>query len=54
MAPVKAGKAVGTVRILIDGKPIADAPLEVADDVSAIDSMWKKAWDSLLIMAFGG
>jgi serine-type D-Ala-D-Ala carboxypeptidase (penicillin-binding protein 5/6) len=54
MAPVKAGQAVGTVRILIDGKPVADAPLEVAEDVTAVDNMWKKAWDSVLIMAFGG
>ena len=54
MAPVKAGTAVGTVRILVDGKPVADAPLEVAEDVPAVDSMWKKAWDSVLIMAFGG
>ena len=54
MAPVKAGQAVGTVRILIDGKAVADAPLEVAEDVPAVDNMWKKAWDSVLIMAFGG
>ena len=54
LAPVKAGQSVGTVRILIDGKPVSDAPLEVAADVPAVDSMWKKAWDSLLIMAFGG
>ncbi len=54
MAPVKAGQAVGTVRILIDGKAVADAPLEVAEAVPAVDNMWKKAWDSVLIMAFGG
>ena len=54
LAPVKAGQAVGTVRILIDGKPVSDAPLEAAEDISAVDSMWKKAWDSVLIMAFGG
>ena len=54
MAPVKAGQAAGTVRILIDGKPVADAPLEVAEDIGAVDNMWKKAWDSVLIMAFGG
>ena len=54
MAPVKAGQAAGTVRILIDGKAVADAPLEVAEDVLAVDNMWKKAWDSVLIMAFGG
>jgi serine-type D-Ala-D-Ala carboxypeptidase (penicillin-binding protein 5/6) len=54
MAPVKAGQSAGTVRILIDGKPVADAPLEVSEEVPAVDNMWKKAWDSVLIMAFGG
>jgi serine-type D-Ala-D-Ala carboxypeptidase (penicillin-binding protein 5/6) len=54
MAPVKIGQAVGTVRVLVDGQPVIDAPLEVAEDVLAIQSMWKKAWDSVLIMAFGG
>ncbi len=54
MAPVKAGQKAGTVRIIVDGQPVADAPLEVAEDVPAIQSMWKKAWDSVLIMAFGG
>lgn len=54
MAPVKAGQAIGTVRIVVDGQPVSDAPLEVAEDVPAVDNMWKKAWDSVLIMAFGG
>jgi serine-type D-Ala-D-Ala carboxypeptidase (penicillin-binding protein 5/6) len=54
MAPVKAGQKAGTVRIIVDGQPVSDAPLEVAEDVPAIQSMWKKAWDSVLIMAFGG
>jgi serine-type D-Ala-D-Ala carboxypeptidase (penicillin-binding protein 5/6) len=54
MAPVKAGQKAGTVRIIVDGQPLSDAPLEVAEDVPAIQSMWKKAWDSVLIMAFGG
>jgi serine-type D-Ala-D-Ala carboxypeptidase (penicillin-binding protein 5/6) len=54
MAPVKIGQAVGTVRVLVDGQPVIDAPLEVAEDVLAIQSMWRKAWDSVLIMAFGG
>ena len=54
MAPVKAGQAIGTVRIVVDGQPVSDAPLEVAEDVPAVNNMWKKAWDSVLIMAFGG
>lgn len=53
IAPVKAGQAVGSVRILIDGKVISDAPLLAANDVSVIDSMWQKAWDSALLMMFG-
>ncbi len=54
MAPVKAGQSVGTVRVLVDGQSVIDAPLEVAEEVPAVQSMWKKAWDSVLIMAFGG
>jgi serine-type D-Ala-D-Ala carboxypeptidase (penicillin-binding protein 5/6) len=54
IAPVKAGQAIGTVRILIDGKAVADASLVAAGDISATDSMWKKALDSALIMVFGG
>lgn len=54
MAPVKAGQAIGMVRIVVDGQPVSDAPLEVAEDVPAVNNMWKKAWDSVLIMAFGG
>ena len=54
MAPVKAGTPVGTLRILVDGKAVADAPLNVGADVAATQSMWKKAADSALIMLFGG
>jgi serine-type D-Ala-D-Ala carboxypeptidase (penicillin-binding protein 5/6) len=54
LAPIKAGTQVGTMRILVDGKVVADAPLNIAKDVAATDSMWKKASDSALIMLFGG
>jgi serine-type D-Ala-D-Ala carboxypeptidase (penicillin-binding protein 5/6) len=54
LAPVKAGQAVGIVRILVDGKAVADAQLVTAVAIPAVDSMWKKAWDSALIMMFGG
>lgn len=53
IAPVKAGQVVGSVRILVDGKTIHQVELVAADDVTAIDSMWKKAMDSALIMLFG-
>jgi D-alanyl-D-alanine carboxypeptidase (penicillin-binding protein 5/6) len=54
MAPVKQGTQVGKVRILIDGKTVADTPVFAANDVAATDSMWTKALDSVLIMTFGG
>jgi serine-type D-Ala-D-Ala carboxypeptidase (penicillin-binding protein 5/6) len=53
LAPVKIGQEVGTVKILVDGKVVADAPLTAAADIPAVDSMWQKAWDSTLMMVFG-
>ena len=54
MAPVKAGENVGTLKVYVDGKAVAESPLQTAADVSATPSMWKKAADSTLIMLFGG
>jgi D-alanyl-D-alanine carboxypeptidase (penicillin-binding protein 5/6) len=54
IAPVKAGTPIGTVRFLIDGKAIADVKVETANDVAAVDSIWSRAMDSLLILALGG
>ena len=54
MAPVKAGENVGTLKVYVDGKPVAETPLQTASDVMATPSMWKKAADSTLIMLFGG
>lgn len=54
IAPVKAGAPIGTVRFLIDGKAIADVKVETANDVAAVDSIWSRAMDSLLILALGG
>ncbi len=54
MAPVMQGSEIGKVRILVDGKTIADSPVFAAADVSATESMWTKALDSVLIMTFGG
>lgn len=53
MAPVKAGQPVGTVRFIVDGDTVEEAPVVAAGDVAAVESMWSKAWDSLMIMAFG-
>lgn len=54
IAPVKAGDKIGTVRFLMDGKTIAEVPVETANAVEAVDSIWSKALDSLMIMVLGG
>jgi D-alanyl-D-alanine carboxypeptidase (penicillin-binding protein 5/6) len=54
MAPVKAGDQIGTVRFMMDGKAIAEVPVETAFAVDAVDSMWSRAMDSLMIMVLGG
>lgn len=53
-APIKAGTAIGVVRILSDGKLVYKAPVHTKNSVPATDSMWKKAIDSALFMALGG
>jgi serine-type D-Ala-D-Ala carboxypeptidase (penicillin-binding protein 5/6) len=54
IAPVKAGERLGTVKFLMDGKAIAEIPVETANAVDATDSIWSRALDSLMIMALGG
>lgn len=54
LAPVKAGTKVGEIRFLVDGAAVASLPVETAADVDAVDSMWSKALDSVMIMTFGG
>jgi D-alanyl-D-alanine carboxypeptidase (penicillin-binding protein 5/6) len=54
IAPVKAGDQLGTVRFMMDGKAIAEVPVETASAVEAVESIWSRALDSLMIMALGG
>jgi D-alanyl-D-alanine carboxypeptidase (penicillin-binding protein 5/6) len=54
IAPVKQGDQVGKLRVLIDGTVVAETPLQIANDVAATPSIWRKAADSALIMIFGG
>ncbi len=54
IAPVKAGEKIGTVRFLLDGKTISEIPVETANAVEAVSSMWSKALDSVMIMVLGG
>jgi serine-type D-Ala-D-Ala carboxypeptidase (penicillin-binding protein 5/6) len=54
LAPVKAGDAVGMVKVLVRGKTVAEFPVVTANEVLATPSMWSKALDSAMIMVFGG
>jgi len=53
LAPVEQGMKVGTVRFVVNGAVVSETPVETASSVAAVDSMWSKAFDSLLFLAFG-
>lgn len=53
-APVQAGKQIGFVRILTDGKLVYKSPVYTKHSVAPTDSMWRKALDSALFMVLGG
>jgi serine-type D-Ala-D-Ala carboxypeptidase (penicillin-binding protein 5/6) len=54
IAPVKAGTVVGSARVIIEGRVVSEIPVQTAADVPAVDSMFARALDSVLIMVFGG
>jgi serine-type D-Ala-D-Ala carboxypeptidase (penicillin-binding protein 5/6) len=54
LAPVKAGVEVGKARVIVSGRIVEEVPVLTANDVAAVDSMYERAWDSVLIMIFGG
>jgi D-alanyl-D-alanine carboxypeptidase (penicillin-binding protein 5/6) len=54
MAPVKAGAKAGVIQFNLDGRTVAEFPVQTDTEIASVTSMWLKAWDSLLYMAFGG
>ncbi len=54
IAPVKGGEVVGQARVIVRGKVVSEIPVVTAKDVAAVDSIWRKALDSILIMVLGG
>ena len=54
MAPVVAGQEVGKARVIVGGRTVAEVPVVTAAAVAAVDSMFEKALDSVLIVIFGG
>jgi hypothetical protein len=51
---VRSGEKVGYVRFAADGQVISEIPVLTSGQVEATGNMWRKAFDSILIMAFGG
>jgi D-alanyl-D-alanine carboxypeptidase (penicillin-binding protein 5/6) len=54
MAPIKQGENIGKVRFLVNGRVLQEVPVQTSDSVTATDSMWRRAWDSVVYMVFGG
>jgi serine-type D-Ala-D-Ala carboxypeptidase (penicillin-binding protein 5/6) len=54
IAPVEAGREIGRVKFMLDGKVLAETPVETASAVSESLSIWSKALDSLLVLSLGG
>jgi D-alanyl-D-alanine carboxypeptidase (penicillin-binding protein 5/6) len=54
LAPVKAGAEAGSIQFNLEGRTVAEYPIETSNEIASVSSMWLKAWDSLLYMIFGG
>lgn len=54
LAPVKAGTIAGSIEFNLDGRTLAEFPLQTSTEIAAVNSMWLKAWDSMIYMIFGG
>jgi serine-type D-Ala-D-Ala carboxypeptidase (penicillin-binding protein 5/6) len=54
LAPVKAGAEAGSIQFNLEGRTVAEFPIETSNEIASVSSMWLKAWDSLLYMIFGG
>jgi serine-type D-Ala-D-Ala carboxypeptidase (penicillin-binding protein 5/6) len=54
LAPVKAGAEAGSIQFNLEGRTVAEFPIETSNQIASVSSMWLKAWDSLLYMIFGG
>ena len=46
LAPIKVGQKVGTIRLTLDDKPVADLPLVSLEEVG-VGNIFGRAWDSI-------
>jgi D-alanyl-D-alanine carboxypeptidase (penicillin-binding protein 5/6) len=49
LAPVRKGERIGTLRLLVEGKPLADYPLNALEGVE-VAGILGRGWDSLMLM----
>jgi len=49
LAPVSAGQRLGTMKITLDGKPLAEVPV-VATEAVGVGNVFSRAWDSLRLL----
>lgn len=49
LAPVSAGQRLGTMKITLDGKPLAEVPV-VATEAVGVGNVFARAWDSLRLL----
>jgi serine-type D-Ala-D-Ala carboxypeptidase (penicillin-binding protein 5/6) len=52
-APVEAGSEIGRIKFMLDGKAVAETPVETSQSVAESPSIWSKALDSLMVLTFG-
>ncbi|MFZ5635870.1 MAG: D-alanyl-D-alanine carboxypeptidase family protein [Pseudomonadota bacterium] len=48
VAPIKAGQVIGTVRVMLDGKPVVEAPLVAIEGVAEA-GFFKRLWHEFLM-----
>jgi serine-type D-Ala-D-Ala carboxypeptidase (penicillin-binding protein 5/6) len=53
LAPVVQGTEIGKIRVLVKGNSVSEVPVFATADVEPIESMWWKAFDSMLLAVTG-
>jgi D-alanyl-D-alanine carboxypeptidase len=49
LAPIASGQEVGTMRLLLDGKPFRELPVVALEDVP-LAGIFGRGWDSLRLL----
>jgi D-alanyl-D-alanine carboxypeptidase len=49
VAPIAAGQRIGTLKLALDGRPLAEYPVVALQEVQAAN-IFRRTWDSLRLM----